>query len=128
MVKRKKPALSLRKAKQLAQHMLVSGLLTQAIGKELERRGLTPNGHFKVMAATNDINKKLAGVLPQLGMQFYNGDNSFPYHVYRGGSAPFILATPTILAEAEAHALGLSDEYYLSISTQAVEPATEVTS
>jgi hypothetical protein len=125
MVKRKKPTLTLRKAKHLAQHMIVSGLLTQAIGKELERRGLKPNGQFKVMVAANDISKKLAGVLPQLGMQFYNSDTSFPYTVYRGGSAPFILATPTVLAEAEAHALGLSDEFYASLAVTA-EVATEV--
>jgi len=124
MVKRKKPALTLRKAKQLAQHMIVSGLLTRAVAAEIERRGLVPNAQFKAIVAANDIGKKLQGMLPQLGMQFKDGNPEFPYTVWRGASAPFILATPTIVAEAEAQALKLSDEVYTSLTTVAV--ATEV--
>ena len=115
MVKRKNK-LNLRTAKQLAQHMLVSTLLVRAVGEEIEKRGLTPNKQFMSLQEINSAERKLNGMLPQLGISFATSDTSYPYSVRWEASFPFILATPTMVQQATDQAKALTEEFYLSMT------------
>jgi hypothetical protein len=96
--------------------MLVSTLLVRAVGEEIEKRGLTPNKQFMSLQEINSAERKLNGMLPQLGISFATSDTSYPYSVRWEASFPFILATPTMVQQATDQAKALTEEFYLSMT------------
>lgn len=118
MVKRYKPDVSLREAKFRAQKLLARDMLVRAVSEEIQSRGLVANSSFKKLLDETTFNLRLINTLPLLGFRFKGANNAFPYAVVWRNSAPFVLATASLMLKAKATAKRLSPAVYTSLTTE----------